>query len=269
MDSIWQRVRRPFLYPKCVKECKWEVYDATNAGCLMCGRIHLCHKFAFEGNCPLEQCDDGTRVCCITGYIIPEVRYSKDEFLDHVVFKQTPHAKVDLEAEVKKYVDKILDSGMSKKCRKEENGHQSKKLYKSFIKAIRAFKLKNKKGIPNICDLLTSTLHMEKRVNFIYRASESVKQKCYQNILLCILDLKNKGYKICIGNKFQDLICGLVYLLRTGICYQNHELLSPIPEIARCLPIESRLKQYFGVNSKVITSVENEVKLAFRDYHQR
>ena len=86
MHSIWQKIRRPFRYPRCTKECKWEIYDITNAGCLHCGCSHTCQKMAFEGNCPLVVCDDGSRVCNITGYIIPEVRYSKDEYIDHAVF---------------------------------------------------------------------------------------------------------------------------------------------------------------------------------------
>lgn len=268
MHSIWQKIRRPFRYPRCTQDCKWEIYDVTNAGCLHCGASHTCQKMAFEGNCPLVQCDDGSRVCSITGYVIPEVRYSKEEYMDNIVFPSHCPVSMELDTEVGKYIDKILDSSYAVKCRKDENSYQCKKLYKGLVKSIRTFKLKHPNQIPNVCHLITNMLHQEKRIKFIYPASTELKQKCNQNILLCILDLKSKGYKICIGNKLQDLVCGLVYLLRSGISYQNHELLSPVPEIARCLPIESRLKAYFSINSKVITSVENEVKLAFRDYHQ-
>jgi hypothetical protein len=224
---------------------------------------------AFEGNCPLETCDDGSRVCCITGYVIPEVRYSTEEYLDTVAYETRTVSHVDLDSEVGKYVDKLLDSHLASVCRQNENSCQAKKIYKNLIKIIRANKMQNEPGLPNICQLLTQSIQIEKRINFIFQASASLKAKCHRHILLCIIDLKHKGFKICIGNKLQDLVCGLLYLLRSGVSYQNHELLSPIPEIARCLPIESRLKQYFNINSKVITSVENEVKLAFRDFHQK
>lgn len=168
-----------------------------------------------------------------------------------------------------KYIEKLLDSYDALRCRREENSHQSKKLYKSFIKCIRNLKLERPhESLPNICDLLTSTMHMEKRTSFIYPASAELKHKCQRHILLCILDLRQRGYRICGGNKLQDLVCGLLYLLRTGITYKNHDLLSAIPEISRCLPMESRLQTYFRINSKVITSVENEIKLAFRDFLQ-
>ncbi len=269
MHCVWRNVRRPFRYPKCVKECSWEVYDATLAGCLKCGENHTCQRLVFEGNCPLEVCDDGSRVCCITGYVIPEVRYSNDEFLDTVSYETKVVNHVDLDSEVCKYVDKLLDSTLATQCRVTENNYQAKKIFKNFVKIIRTHKMQSKHGLPNICQLITQSLQIEKRINFIFQATPALKSRCQRNILLCIIDLKNKGLKVCIGNKLQDLVCGLLYLLRTGVSYRTHELLSPIPEIARCLPIESRLKQYFNINSKVITSVENEVKLAFRDFHQK
>jgi hypothetical protein len=276
MHSLWRKIRRPFVYPRCVGECQWEAYDVTAAGCRKCGKQHICRKMVFEGDCPLFQNDDGSRVCCITGFIIPEVRFSKEEFIDTVVFKPssisgvTPHVinNGDLSNEISKIVDRILDSHLMAKCRHEENSIQSKRIIKSFIKSIRLFKKKHASGLPNICDLLTQTLHQERKVSFIHPVSSPLKKACYQSVCLCIIRLKNKGFKICIGHKLQDLVCGLIYLLRTGISYNNLELLHPIPEIARCLPIESRLKTYFGINSKVITSVENEVKLAFRDHLQ-
>jgi len=269
MHQIWQRVRRPFIHPKCVGECKWEIYDINLAGCLKCGIQHVCKENAYEGNCPLHENEDGSRCCSITGYMLPEIRYSEKEFLDHVVFKHTPeNTNIELDLEISKYVDYILDSSMTTKCINSENKLQSTKLYKSLLKVIRCYKLKNPNKMPNMCHLLTEMLQHEKRINFIYPVSMKLKQRCNQNILMCILNLKNKGYKISMGNKLQDLVCGLIYLLRTGISYGNHELLAAIPEINRCLPVESKLKVYFDINSKVITSIENEVKLAFRDYHQ-
>lgn len=268
MHKIWQKVRRPFIHPKCVKECCWETYDVTMAGCLLCGASHVCKENAFEGNCPLFENYDGTRVCSITGFIIPEIRYGKNEFLDHVVFKHAPDNSMELDLEISKYIDNILDSYMTVKCINAENKIQTNKLYKTLLKVIRVFKLKNPNKMPNMCTLLTEMLHHEKRISFIYPVSPCLKKRCNQSILICILNLKSKGYKISIGNKLQDLVCGLIYLLRTGISYGNHELLTAIPEIARCLPIESKLKLYFNINSKIITSIENEVKLAFRDYHQ-
>jgi len=280
------------MYPQCTRECQWEVYDATLAGCIKCGAGHICKSFAFEGKCPLEVCDDGSRVCTITGYVLPEVRYSNDEFHDTICFDEGigkgpgnslgggvsnnyMNSKcyipihVQLDTEINKCIERLLSSPEASRCRHEENSFQGKRLYKNLMKSIRYFKMKNPDKIPNMCELLTNMMYQEKRLNFVHPASESLKERCAQNILICLLDLKQKGLKVHIGNKLQDLVCGLLYLLRTGISYNNYELLAPIPEIAQCLPIETRLKNYFNINSKVITSVENEVKLAFRDYHQR
>lgn len=269
---MWQRVRSPFKYPRCVKGCEWEIYDVVHAGCLKCGSQHQCQNNAFEGNCPLVETENGARVCTITGFIIPDVRYAKEEYIDHAVMESGEYREknihMDLDNEIKIHLDKILSGPVFEQCRVTENSHQSKKIYKSVLRQIRMFKMEHPNTIPNFCKLLSRVLHMEKRISFIHPASGELKRRCHEKIYVCVLDLHRKGYRVSHGNRLQDLVCGLLYLLRTGIQYRNHELFACIPEIARCIPMESRLKAYFNINSKVITSVENEVKLAFRDFHQ-
>ena len=36
-----------------------------------------------------------------------------------------------------------------------------------------------------------------------------------------------------------------------------------------CLPFENKLEHYFGISSKAICEVENELKLVFRAHYQR
>ena len=86
--------------------------------------------------------------------------------------------------------------------------------------------------------------------------------------MLCLLDLRGKGVKITTGTRLQDLVCGMLYMLRTGLTYKNRVLLAAIPEIDACLPHENKIELYFGISSKVICMTENEVKLVFREFYQ-
>jgi hypothetical protein len=197
------------------------------------------------------------------------VRYSNNEYCDTLALDNTgPNNLFDLPTEVLKHVNYFLDSNVAKKCREKENLLQYQRLYKGLIKSIRNFKIYNTGKIPNMCHLLSHMLNHEKKINIIYPISNTLKQQCYQNILRCIIDLKNKGFKCSNGNKLQELVCGLLFLLRTGVTYTKYELLPAIPEVRRCIPMESRLKIYFNIDSKIVTSIENEIKFVFRDFHQ-
>ena len=74
--------------------------------------------------------------------------------------------------------------------------------------------------------------------------------------------------KITSGGRMQDLVCGMLYMLKSGLSFQNKVLLKAIPELDRCLPHENKIEGYFGVSSKVICMTENEVKLVFRESYQ-
>ena len=89
-----------------------------------------------------------------------------------------------------------------------------------------------------------------------------------RQIIACLLDLRAKGVKFVPGPRLDGLVCGLLYLLRTGLTYKSNVLLRPIEEIGPCLPHENRLKTYFNISSKVLTEVENELKLVYRAFYQ-
>jgi hypothetical protein len=274
-SALWRRIRRPFRYPMCTGACKWEVYDVNQAGCLVCGKHHHCRTNAVDSVCPLVQCDDQTRVCQITGYILPEVRHATDEFRDTASYVRgdsctdaAASAFEEMDSEVQSVVTFLLMSQRASRCRQQENAKQYHRLTQHMHKQMRVFKMNHPGKLPNVCHILAQAMAQEKYWRFIEEASESLIQHCSRNISLCLLELKSKGAKVNTRSRLQDLVCGMLYMLKHGLIFHNRILLSAIPEVDRCLPHENKIEQYFGISSKVICMTENEVKLIFRESYQ-
>jgi hypothetical protein len=267
MHGIWRKIRRPFRYPSC-RSCRWEVYDVNQAGCLKCGRHHFCHANSVDSTCPLVTCDDRTRVCLITGHVLSEVRHADNEFYDTVSLVEKPRVNNDISGEVHAIVASFLMGDRAKRCREHENAKQYNKLSLHLYRQVRRFKLGNGKHIPCICQLLASAVQQERYWRFIGEASQELVTQCACNITSCILKLQATSGRIPHGTRLQEMVCGMLYMLKHGLVFRDQTLLSCIPEIDKCLPHENKIEAYFGISSKVICMTENEVKLAFRETYQ-
>ena len=274
-STVWHRIRRPFRYPACTGSCTWEVYDINQAGCLLCGKHHHCKTNSVDSTCPLIPCQDHTRVCQITGYILPEVRHARDEFRDTVSYSRTdssmeasPTVFEAMDTEVHSVVTFLLTGQRASRCRQQENAKQYRRLTQHMHKQMRLHKMNHPGRLPNVCHILAQAMVQEKYWRFIEEASPSLIQNCSRNITLCLMELKSKGAKLTTRSRMQDLVCGMLYMLKHGLTFQNRVLLSAIPEVDRCLPHENKIELYFGISSKVICMTENEVKLIFRETYQ-
>lgn len=265
--SLWYRVRRPFRYPTCCT-CVWEVFDVNHAGCLKCGGHHMCANNPVDSKCPLVTCPDGTRVCDITGVVLPEIHPAAREYVEHAYRPDPQSAFIDMDTEIYSVVYRFLLGPRSELCRTKENQKQYQKIQAHLYKQLKHFKIKQPDCLPNMCQIIAVSMVQEKHWRFIRAASEHLAQQCSRQIMLCLLDLRGKGVKITTGTRLQDLVCGMLYMLRTGLTYKNRVLLAAIPEIDACLPHENKIELYFGISSKVICMTENEVKLVFREFYQ-
>jgi len=268
--EIWRKVRRPFRYPCCKSACVWEVYDANHAGCRKCGRHHECKSNAVDTTCPLILCDDRTRVCSITGYILPEVPHADEEFCDTVSYHQHEPARPppELNNEVHTLVTGLLQGERAAQCRLHENARQYHRLAQHMQKQLRVFKLARPNELPNVCQILAAAIQQERYWRFMETASDELVRHCTANIVACLLELRARGVKLTTGTRMQDLVCGLLFMLKHGLAFQGKVLLSAIPEVDRCLPHENKIEAYFGISSKVICMTENEVKLTFRESYR-
>ena len=133
---------------------------------------------------------------------------------------------------------------------------------------MKLFKLTHPGKIPNVCWIIAQAMSQEKYWRFIETASEDLVKQSSRQITCCLVEMRTKGVKITAGSRLQDLVCGLLYMLKHGLTFQSRMILAAIPEVDRCLPHENKIEAYFGISSKVICMTENEVKLVFRESYQ-
>lgn len=267
MYPIWRRVRKPFRYPSC-RSCTWEVFDANQAGCLKCGRHHFCHANAVDNLCPLVLCDDRTRVCEITGVVLPEVRHAAAEYSENVVFPEKPPATPEIEPEVRCIVAGLLLGERARRYRQLENNRQYARLAQHMQRQMRLFKLQHPGRRPGVCEMLASAVGQERYWRFMEEASEDLVRHSAHNITRCLHILKANGIRVSQGQRLRDMVCGMMYMLKNGLVYRDRVLLAAIPEVEKCLPHENKIGAHFGISSKVICMTENEVKLVFRETYQ-
>ena len=270
--AIWRTIRRPFRSPSCVN-CTWETYDFDRAGCLKCGAGHHCAANAADSTCPLVTNDDLSRVCPITGFVLHEVRHAKDEFIDTGTAADAPPTQLasltTLDNEVLAVLHSLLLSPRARLYRADENARQARKLTNSLARALKQAKADGAQSPPNVCRSLAEVIHAERNLRFVRPASQELLDHCARQILLSLVELRAKGVRLASGARLRNLICGMAYLLRTGLTYHSHVLITAVDEIAECLPFENKLEAYFGFSSKVICETENEIKLVFRSHYQR
>jgi hypothetical protein len=210
-------------------------------------------------------------VCDITGYVLPEVRHALHEYSDNVVGAPSEKGgsnELSLDAEVHSVVASLLLGERAKRCRERENAKQYARLGQHIHKQMRLFKLTHPGRLPSVCRLLALAMGQERYWRFIEEASEDLVRHCARNIRLCLLQLRSNGAKMTTGTRLQDMVCGMLYMLKHGLIFKDRVLLSAIPEVDRCLPHENKIEAYFGISSKVICMTENEVKLIFRETYQ-
>jgi hypothetical protein len=74
---------------------------------------------------------------------------------------------------------------------------------------------------------------------------------------------KNKYFKICRANQ-KAIVFGLVYLLRTGVTHDAKVILPRLEHLYAVLPLETQMKNFFGVSPSSITDTENRLKFMVR-----
>jgi hypothetical protein len=174
----------------------------------------------------------------------------------------------EIDADVYSIVSNFLSGPNAARCREAENGKLYHKLSLHMLRQAKLFKFHKPGVLPKVQHLLAAAMTQEKYWHFIQEASEELIRHCSHHITVCLLELQRSGIKLMSGSRMRELVCGMLYMLKTGLHYNNRVLLYSIPEVVRCLPNENKIQSYFGISSKVICMTENEVKLRFRDSYQ-
>lgn len=260
---IWKCVRGPFRKYQCANH-EWERYDVQNAGCLKCGALHVCRVHLCESDCPLEKLSDCSICCTITGFCIPTVRYSDNEYIEGVSYVSTKdHSKasqVTLD-EVLVLVKWFLLSTFSLLCKKNEINKILVRAHSASIKIFKQQKMSLSSTPQHVCFLsaFAQTMHQLKLKSFS-KATHELCLFCAQNITQCL----NKLQLANIQNRKSNLVLGMLYLMKQGLVIQNTQWLPKVPELASCLPHETNLDKVYKLSMKLVCETENEIKLALR-----
>lgn len=265
MHVIWKKIRSPFHVICCAKHT-WEVYDVQQAGCLICGAEHKCENHLPNNKCLLSETDEGGLCCTITGYCIPTLRLSDQEYVDNVFFslpsKSLCSIPITLD-EIENIVQWFLLGSQSTKCKGEEVSKTIHRYQCALIKNLKQHKFqKNYQTTRRGTCILTAiaqSLHQVKP-KYVKRASSELCVFCSANIFKCLknLDLINmQGKKI-------NLVVGMLFLMKQGLVIQNIQWLPKVTGLCHCLPHETSLEKNFRLCMKLVCETENEIKLALR-----
>lgn len=266
MHSFWQLARGPFRCIKCETH-NWESYDAHRAGCLKCGEEHRCaESLADSHSCSLETMEDGGLCCTITGYCMPIVRYSCNEYIDYAPRTDSPKMSSETENladDVERIVKWFLMGEITKACKNEEIDRTLNKCQNSLVKILKQQKLdsasKKQKSLCIFPTVLANAVYLNSP-KYSHKPTQHLCSFCSTHIIKCMTNLGLTSAQV----KRVNMVVGLLYLMKQGLTIQNVQWLPRVPYLCHCLPHESNLEKGFKLSMKLVCETENEVKLALR-----
>ena len=267
MDTLWRKLRGPFYCLDCVHddEHEWEQFDCNKAGCLQCGKVHVCcDNVNYNKSCRLELQDDGAHTCTITGLSVASNRVAAREYIDHCSFerKQGAETKCNWDTvhdEVNFILSNFIKHSNMRPTKQREQKKMLQRIQNSLSQYLKSFKLKYGQKRVVFHDMLAFAIHTTNPI-FSTQASPALINKCVTEITRCIIDLNVVKSSL----EKQSLVIGLLYLMKSGLEYQNELWLPKINALNFCLPHENSLEKYFGISVKIICDTENTVKMLLR-----
>lgn len=267
--ELWKFIRQPFRLPQKIHCCRlddWEMIDWDCAGCTICGKIHCCEDTV---RCPVVS-EEGRHVCQITGFYTRRQVFTDDEFVDTVgnlsSVESQPLKRIDPEM-INVCVKEFLCSEATKKSLMQEINKRQMRIKSIFIKLVKKSKILKKPV--NVLDLFTKTLNEISNVRKpILCSSEELQglaEKCIAKInFFCCLFFENQK-NVPPVLKTRGFVIGFLYLMRTGlILCGNIEIVPCLPVLATVLPSENHVKMIFKISTKIMTEVENFIKISVK-----
>lgn len=268
--ALWRSIADPFVVPPGIHQCKlkdWELLDCDVAGCTLCGKIHACK----DGGCPLV-CYEGRQVCEVTGFCVRNQLYADDEYVDtvaniptqHILMHRTIHTE-----QIENWVQSVLCSEKTRASLQTECHKRAARVKAIFMRLAKHYKAQNQPiNIVNLCTLTAHAMaNIRKPKLMSSEWLQSLTAQCVEaTVFFCrtFLDVLR-----CTppAVKMHGFVVGLLYLMRTGMCIcENVEIVPRIPELAFVLPSENQVKSLFKLSTKIMTEVENIIKMTLRRF---
>lgn len=269
--QLWKSLAQPFQVPCSIHRCRlcdWELIDWDVAGCTLCGKIHECKDAV---HCPLVTYE-GRHVCEITGFYTRRNVFVDDEFVDTVANVTTQHIPVTRSidhAQIEAWVEAVLCSEDARKAVSQEITKRSQRCKAVFVKF--AKQAKTQRTPVNVLDLCTLTAqamaNIRNPVLLEPYEAKSLAASCVERIDFFCRAFLDALRCTPPSVKMHGFVVGLLYLMRTGLVLcGNVEVVPRIPELALVLPSENHVKVVFKMSTKIMTEVENFIKITVRTF---
>jgi hypothetical protein len=268
--ALWRSIADPFTVPQSIHRCQlrdWELLDCDVAGCTVCGKIHACK----DEKCPLI-CYEGRQVCELTGFCVRNQLFADDEYMDTVAYMPTAHQVVHrtIQTEqIEHWIRAVLCSEKSRDSLEAECLKRASRVKSVFLKLAKQCKAQRQPvNVVHLCALTAHSMANIRTPKLLNRDHlKAIADQCIEAaVFFCrtFLDvLKCTPPAI----KMHGFIVGLLYLMRTGMCIcENVEIVPRIPELQYVLPSENQVKALFKLSTKIMTEVENIIKMTLRKF---
>lgn len=271
LHAIWSTVRGPFYAVDCAGGLhKWERYDASRAGCLVCGAVHECKDTLVDSKCPLVAHDDGSVSCTVTGLCLQVVRYSRDDVPDGalcvcgetlastVAAAPRKDGAVDLRDRVEDTVRRFVFGAAAAQARAVDVERAVEQCAQSATRVLKATKVASEE-YPCLPSVIAEVLGRVKARRYD-EMSQGMYQRCVEGITRCMVDMGVGAHHA----KCEAMVVGMLFLMKQGLKLRNREWLPKVHQLGYCLPHESCLDKFPGLSMKIICETENAIKLALR-----
>jgi len=267
--QLWKLIRQPFRVPAKIHHCAlcdWELIDCDVAGCLLCGKVHEC-KDAMQ--CPLVVYE-GRHVCEITGFYTRRKVFVDDEFVDTVASVSMCPGRILQKispALIETWVNRLLCSDVARQSIQQEMSKRKNRLRQIFVKFAKSKKLNH--DPLNIVDLCTDVAHVTSQIRQPRVLSPEqlhiLSAECAAHIIFFCSRFFEHFNVVLPNSKVSGFVVGFLYMMRHGLnMYNNIVIVPQMTILSSVLPSESQIKSLFHLSTKIMTEIENCVKITLR-----
>lgn len=179
-----------------------------------------------------------------------------------------------LRSVVKEVVCELLNSKKTMYCFAEEDRRYSTKACVALGRLVREMAVRKPYAKPNMIDIETFLSFTMSRVRDRRSVREARKHlpevihKCVTSIVMIIMHHGWSRSQRQLQNpaRAREFICSMLYLMRTGVTFQNRAMLCREELLNDLLPLQVFLPKIFHIRAKCITEGENIIKLDIRRF---
>jgi hypothetical protein len=162
----------------------------------------------------------------------------------------------------------VMCSDITIQCYEKERTKLRNRLRWSFMKNVRAFKMRRRDHAPNVI-IMASAIAADIEnyrlplMNDTSALRKDLANTCAHAIFKFTCSMTQSNAQFTLNLDAKTLIIGLLYLLRSGLVHRDITVLPKYASLAYLLPPENYIN-LFGVKSKIITETENVIKCQLR-----